>query len=273
MVPSVGDVVVRGLGGDAQPGVFVDVGADIGFFTLAAASRGHRVHTFELQKNNLDVLRESVRRNGFSDLVVVHPVAVGNASSTHCIDPQHLHREELREALRGYPSAHLARFHTGGALEEKCPVSYKRETLDTLLPRGIQVKMLRLSVDGWEQDVLDGASALFAAAPPPFVLVEFAAAKFHAVGHVRAMDFLQGMHDRGYSDISHAGPACARRWAKVVKSRKYKSIPEPTWCALKPESFAKLLSGMRKSNKIPENIMFHRPPSNADGAGTSTVPA
>ena len=269
VTPSVGDVVVRGLGGNAKPSVFVDVGADIGFFTLAAASRGHQVHAIELQKPNLEVLRESVRRNGFSELVKVHPAAVGNSTTTLCVDPQHLSRNDLREVLRGYPSARLERAHAGEEREGGCPLNYQRQTLDSLLPPGLAVRMLRLAVDGWEQDVLDGASALFSEAAPPFVLVEFSPAKFHSVGHIRAVDFLKVMHDRGYTDISHAGPACGRRWAKVVRSRKhaeYKSIPEPTWCTLKPESFSKLLSGMKKSNNVPENIMFHRPsPSPADG--------
>ena len=144
VTPSVGDVVVRGLGGNAKPSVFVDVGADIGFFTLAAASRGHQVHAIELQKPNLEVLRESVRRNGFSELVKVHPAAVGNSTTTLCVDPQHLSRNDLREVLRGYPSARLERAHAGEEREGGCPLNYQRQTLDSLLPPGLALALLHI---------------------------------------------------------------------------------------------------------------------------------
>lgn len=64
-----------------EPGaVFVDVGANIGFFTLLAAARvgpAGRVHAFEAREDNLALLRRSLDENGFTN-VDVHRCAVSD---------------------------------------------------------------------------------------------------------------------------------------------------------------------------------------------------
>jgi FkbM family methyltransferase len=64
--------------------VFVDVGANIGFFTLLAASRvgpKGRVHAFEARADNLALLRRSVADNGFAN-VEVHQCAVSDRAGS-----------------------------------------------------------------------------------------------------------------------------------------------------------------------------------------------
>lgn len=60
----------------AEGDVVLDVGAQIGSFSLLAASRGARVLAFEPCPMNAALLRENVRLNGFSDRVDVCEQAV-----------------------------------------------------------------------------------------------------------------------------------------------------------------------------------------------------
>lgn len=68
--PSLADAVVGSLG-ISPDAVLVDVGAGYGFFSLAAAARGHRVHAFELAPASLDALEASIDYNGFKHLIEV----------------------------------------------------------------------------------------------------------------------------------------------------------------------------------------------------------
>jgi len=59
----------------------VDVGANLGYFTVLAAlneRRPRRVHAFEPEPRNVALLSENVRRNGVGALTEVHAVALAN---------------------------------------------------------------------------------------------------------------------------------------------------------------------------------------------------
>jgi FkbM family methyltransferase len=66
-------------------GVLVDVGAGQGFFSLAAAARGHRVIAFEASPPSLAAFKASVSYNGFHDLITVHSAALGAKAGTVCL--------------------------------------------------------------------------------------------------------------------------------------------------------------------------------------------
>jgi FkbM family methyltransferase len=68
----------------APGAVFVDVGANVGFFTLLAAARvgpKGRVHAFEARADNLELLRRSVEDNAF-DNVELHRCAVADRAGS-----------------------------------------------------------------------------------------------------------------------------------------------------------------------------------------------
>ncbi len=56
--------------------VVIDIGANQGFFTVYAASRGARVFAIEPVAENAELLRENVRRNGLEDRVTLFEAAV-----------------------------------------------------------------------------------------------------------------------------------------------------------------------------------------------------
>lgn len=61
----------------------MDIGANIGWFTLAAASRGYHVVAFEPFIDNQAAIDKSIIENpGFDNLIVLHKVALGTENIT-----------------------------------------------------------------------------------------------------------------------------------------------------------------------------------------------
>ena len=57
--------------------VLVDVGAGMGYFSLAAAARGHSVIAFELATKSLVSFAASMRHNNLSHAITLHQVSCG----------------------------------------------------------------------------------------------------------------------------------------------------------------------------------------------------
>lgn len=62
--------------------VLVDVGANIGFYTLAAAASGYEAYSFEPVPRNVEMLRQSIVRNRFGPRVTLHAFAAGAVPMT-----------------------------------------------------------------------------------------------------------------------------------------------------------------------------------------------
>jgi hypothetical protein len=99
--PSVVDALVgslsarggaAGTGGrqEGSQGLFVDVGAGQGFFSLAAAAKGHQVMAFEVSADSLGPFRASIEYNGFQGLVDLRNVSLGAEAGVVCLQPQQL---------------------------------------------------------------------------------------------------------------------------------------------------------------------------------------
>ena len=259
--PNVAEALVGALGGRFRHETLVDVGAGLGFFSLAAASRGHRVHAFEMQALNARALANSTYRNSFGHAIRLYEQAAGNATGSECVDPARARdRHEERSLRRGYPSRALLEPPVPDG--PGCALRIKRTTLDDALAGVEAVGALRLAVDGWEHEVLDGARGLLARTRPPIIFLEFSPAKMRRVGHRNPALFLDRLFRLGYTHMSHAGHVCDMRWGNLVRTLGRKNLPgnhsaRPTWCTMGEEHFATIVDYAHPT--FPENIIFHRP--------------
>jgi len=137
--------------------VVLDVGAHIGFFTLAAALRvgpsGH-VYAFEPAPDTADVLERHVRMNGFEDRVTVVRAVLCDREGTTSF---YVHGETMAAALFPQSIDVLSpeRFETG-AVEQVVAAT----TVDAFCEReGIEADRIKIDVEGAEPAVLRGASA------------------------------------------------------------------------------------------------------------------
>jgi FkbM family methyltransferase len=138
-----------------KPGsVVLDVGANIGIYTLLAAKRGARVFAIEADPRNLESLRHHVRLNGFDDRVTIFPIAVGAKEGTVTI----------------------YRFHGNwghsNLFEGTDPVQVPMRTIDSLhLP---PIDVCKVDIEGSELNALKGMESTLARSPQMKLLVEYA---------------------------------------------------------------------------------------------------
>jgi FkbM family methyltransferase len=59
--------------------IFLDVGANVGLYTVPAALQGCKTYAVELDLLNCGLLQENLVINQVTDLVTIFPVALGNA--------------------------------------------------------------------------------------------------------------------------------------------------------------------------------------------------
>lgn len=149
--------VMKLLGRTLRPGgVFVDVGANVGFHTVLAAQlvgETGRVFAVEPAPWTLQLLRANVWRSGVD--VTVLPVAASTDRGTVrlALEPEHRSGAHLTESAEGV-------------------VEVEAVPLDELLP-DVAADVIKVDVEGAEPLVLRGAARLIDRSPQLVVVVEF----------------------------------------------------------------------------------------------------
>jgi len=165
--------------------LFVDVGANFGFWTLPAARRGCRVIAVEPVPTTRALLAANAARNGLADRVQIIAGAVSDSVGL------------LTVAVPGGESGQASVHPDAGAELESFTV--EATTLDALI--GEQpVRFLKIDVEGHEPAVLRGASRALRSGQIEFVLVELASAVMDRSGASAAslIDVLEG---HGYTFV------------------------------------------------------------------------
>ncbi|GMH40318.1 hypothetical protein BSKO_08222 [Bryopsis sp. KO-2023] len=264
--PRVVDAIVGSLGRQ-QDVIFIDVGADLGYFTMAAASLGHKVVAFEESARNLAAVRSSVRFNKFEHLVDVRTVHLGSRSEpplcntnkeppaaprmkNRAMGPQDLKQKELSVDREQYGDC----------------AGHHRAFLDEQVGDETRIGAVRFGASkrvGW---ILEGGMQLLARHMPSVVAVEFLPKAMREDGYEDPVGLIWKLYELGYREIYQAGHVCDHRWVQLTKgmrvgafffSSMYQQLKQPTWCKLKPDEFDWLVENAQEN--VPENILFvHR---------------
>jgi len=129
-------------------GLLVDVGANLGYFSLlwAAGNAGNRAIAFEASPTNVPRLASNIESNALSSRVTLKPFAVGHSIGTMVFDPG-------PEDQTGW----------GGFVTSPCPLSVQVTvtTLDAELV-DTAIDLLKIDVEGADTWVLRGCQTLLA---------------------------------------------------------------------------------------------------------------
>ncbi|XP_057783126.1 uncharacterized protein LOC131000990 [Salvia miltiorrhiza] len=147
---------VQELLGEIKPrdreGVFVDVGANVGMASFAAAVMGFRVLAFEPVFENLQRICDGIYFNRVGDLVELFEAAASDSSGNITF---HKLVGRLDNSAVSATGAKMA-FKSN----EEIAVQVRSIPLDEVIPVSERVLLLKIDVQGWEYHVLKGASKL-----------------------------------------------------------------------------------------------------------------
>jgi FkbM family methyltransferase len=166
--------------------VFVDVGANIGYYTCLAGVAGVPVLAFEPYPRNLWNLYESVRLNEQRG-VEVFPIALGAEPGI----------AEIFGATG--PSASLLQNWAGYSPSHRHTISVN--TMDAVIGHRVPGKraFVKIDVEGFEYQVLQGAKQIIHATPKPTWLIEVCLSEYHPEGgNQRYADTFRLFFDAGY---------------------------------------------------------------------------
>jgi FkbM family methyltransferase len=188
----------------ALSGAVVDIGANIGAFTLDAATRypAAIVHAYEPDPPTCDVLRRNVEANGLASRVRIWNEAVAGESGT------------LR-LWRGdgsvVASAHLPQLRRG----ESCDVP--AVTLETVLSRTSgRIGVLKMDCEGAEAEILEAAGSALDA-------VDFIVAEYHAELVAEVVPRLRRALHRSFEVTTERGPRCG----PMIRARRIDAARGP----------------------------------------------
>jgi FkbM family methyltransferase len=171
-----------------RPGdVFVDVGANVGMHTLAAArtlcGQG-RIIAFEPFEATRQLLEKTMWINGFDALTEIHGSAVSD-------------REGVQTLFLGTSSGHHSLFELGDDASTSAQVPVHTVRLESVIAAGMPVNLLKIDAEGAELDVLRGALGVVRANPDIALIVEFGPAHLRRTGQTSAA-WLAAFTDLGF---------------------------------------------------------------------------
>jgi hypothetical protein len=163
------EIVMEILATGDREGIVLDVGAQLGYYSIIAARYGYDVLAFEYDEEVLARLTESARINGLADRIEARRAFVGNRTDG---------------------------IQKGG----------QRVTLDSLdLNR--RVRLLKVDVEGFDPNVIDGAERLFRDRMVDFAIVEVSPKFANRTPFSRYVEMTQFIVSQGYRvfDIGLSG--------------------------------------------------------------------
>lgn len=179
-------------------GIVVDVGANVGMASFAAAVMGFKVLAFEPVFENLQRICDGIWFNRVSSLVTVFEAAASDRTGDITF---HKLVGRLDNSAVSEVGARLA-FKSN----KEIAVQVKSIPLDKLIPPSQPVLLIKIDVQGWEYHVLKGAKKLLSRKPAeaPYLIYEederLLTASNSSSKEIR--DFLKSV---GYSKCSQHG--------------------------------------------------------------------
>jgi len=177
---------------------FIDVGANVGAFSVLAATRVGpfgRVFAYEPNPRVADLLRKSAVMNWLHERIVVRPAAAGLAKSTArlLVAPSSLGGATLAAGSEGQGAPDRTREF----LTELQSVDVDVVALDEEFPFDVPIRIIKIDAEGFEPEVLAGASRLFRNQCVDFVIIE-AVEEVSGPTWLRLIEALKVLASHGY---------------------------------------------------------------------------
>lgn len=150
-----------------QVDLFVDVGANLGYYTCLALQNDKPVVAFEPQQQNLKCLLQNLIANHWEDNVEVYPMALSDKPGLLTLYGASGPSASLVKNWAGYSSRY----------KKTVPVTTLDAVLGSRFPD--QQLFIKIDVEGAEYGVLEGATQTIARSRKPICLLEICLHEYH----------------------------------------------------------------------------------------------
>jgi FkbM family methyltransferase len=159
--------LIDGLIREGKSALFLDVGADIGTFTVTVGNRFRncpklRIAAFEPMPSSYSLLKENITLNGLSEMADTFNVALYNEDS-------------VQLTFRFNPKAPASSGLEVSSGADTGAVRVPARTLDAIMADGkgdYDTLLFKIDVEGAERNVLEGATATLNSAKDVFLVIE-----------------------------------------------------------------------------------------------------
>jgi FkbM family methyltransferase len=193
--------------------IFVDAGANIGYYTLLVSSilkDTGKVYAFEPIPVLSEQIQKSVRINGYYN-VDVHTYGLSNIEGTHAL---YVRDENIGgSSMQRYDS-----FIQDTVVKEVQDIQLK--TLDDLLGNQGHVDVIKIDVEGFEWEVLQGAEKILERCKP-CIFLEFSPIYYEKEYEGKSEHFITFLIEHGYSFYTLKGEKLdLYEWTKTGDNMK-----------------------------------------------------
>lgn len=161
----------------------IDVGANLGIYTLHALRAGCKVYSYEPTPSTYDLLNQNIKANGFAESQKAHiyNLAVG--------DREHTTSFSICQGMCGHN--HISKENVSNNIIDINVVS-----LDHHLTVSDKVDFIKIDVEGEEYNVLKGMQQIIKNNPQIMILIEFAPSHLERAG-IKPKDLLYLIREYG----------------------------------------------------------------------------
>ena len=174
--------------------VFIDIGANIGFFSLLAAriAPKGKVLSFEPDRNNFKLLSTAILYNGLENIISAYPVAVSDQDDTIVLSDLGSSKNTGARFTAKDISTLRPLVHGPDPFFERV----KAVSLDNFISDQ-NVDLIKIDIEGYEPFAFRGMEQILNRYKP-VVIVEFAPGNLMDVGNVKPETFLDYLRELGF---------------------------------------------------------------------------
>ena len=166
--------------------VVIDVGANIGYYTILIADKVKRVYALEPDKTNFEILKKNILANNLKNVVAIRAAAGSKKSRLNLYkSKENLGDHKLYKIPLVPPERDVSPF------EEREKVKVIK--LDELVKE--QVDLIKIDTQGWEPEVVAGAKKIITK-DKPIIFMEYSPARYKIAGldGKKMMQFLRKIY-------------------------------------------------------------------------------
>lgn len=137
----------------SKGGVYIDVGANIGYYSLVASRKYEKIYAFEPIPQNYELLQKSLKENGISNVTLI-PKCVGKVDDSTTMLTIYPHNMGICRDITATYGSEANVINTNCPSTEFGPVEII--SLDTFTYNIQSIDFLKIDVEGFEFEVFKG---------------------------------------------------------------------------------------------------------------------